>query len=67
MQDPVPVVLPLKCLGIDPNTELRALVCPFCLDEVVAGTLLGAIAWGNAHIQHCPAYRINALRFSVGA
>jgi hypothetical protein len=42
-----PYSAPPKCLGIDPNSELRVLVCPFCLDEVVAGTILGAIAWGK--------------------
>lgn len=67
MNEPTPIVFPHKCLGIDPNNELRVLICPFCLEEVVAGTMTGALAWSRAHIKHCPAYRINALRFSVGA
>jgi hypothetical protein len=67
MNEPTPIVLPPKCLGIDPNSELRVLVCPFCLDEVVAGTILGAIAWGTAHAKHCPAYRVNQLRYATRA
>lgn len=63
MKDTEPVVFPSKFLGLHPDKELRVIICPFCLEEVIAGTIPGALAWSRAHVKHCPVYRINALRF----